>query len=429
MRLTNSLLAGAALCALGLGLSTSANAAGFFLQEQSVSGLGTAYAGEGAAARDAAALFFNPASIGKLDGRQVNLGVHALFVDAQLEDTGTTINGTSLAARGQPSGDGGNPLGLNMIPNAYFATPITDDNKWWAGFGISAPFGLGTEYDSDFFGRFSSLKTELRTIDFQPTLAYNHSDWLTIGGTMIVQYARANLKQNIATPTTAEVGVDVTGDDVSMGYNVGVILTPMDRTSIGLSYRSQIHQELTGKQISTPTNSLGPDSTAVAKLKLPDIGRIDIAQGLNDRWTVLGSATWYGWGNTDTLTVLPTNASTVGPSLTFGYRNEWSYAVGLEYMYSEDWTLRAGFQYDQTPTTDEFRSTLNVDSDRNWYAVGATYSHSDAMTFDFSLAYVDAEEETVNRTTVTTGPTTTITNARSDDPYSVIGAVALNYKF
>lgn len=119
-------------------------ASGFYIQEQSVSGLGASYAGQAAMPRDASILFYNPAGITHLSGRQVNLNAIMIAPHTDLVDTGTTI---TLGAVPANATDGGNPAQPTVVPSGYFATPLTDDNKLWAGIGVSAPFGFGAQYN------------------------------------------------------------------------------------------------------------------------------------------------------------------------------------------------------------------------------------------------------------------------------------------
>ena len=117
----------AALCGL-LTFSQTADAAGFYIQEQSVSGLGAAFAGQVSTPRDASILYFNPAGISRLDSAQVNIGVNFLYPELELKDTGTALNGANAFAPGSgPIGtdNGGNPGSLTPVPNLHIAAPIT----------------------------------------------------------------------------------------------------------------------------------------------------------------------------------------------------------------------------------------------------------------------------------------------------------------
>ena len=137
-----------ALCALAC-FSTSAAAVGFALEHQSVSNMGYAFAGGAASAEDASTIFWNPAGMTRLSGRQAVLGMNAIYGSARFTNQGTTSPaGPAFPITG---GDGGNPVGLNWVPNLYYATDLGRDFK--AGIGINSPFGLKTEYPSDWMGR------------------------------------------------------------------------------------------------------------------------------------------------------------------------------------------------------------------------------------------------------------------------------------
>ncbi|NOY12920.1 MAG: hypothetical protein GXP51_04325, partial [Deltaproteobacteria bacterium] len=70
------LLAGLILLLAG---SSTAFASGFAIIEQSVSGLGNAFAGGAASAEDATTVFFNPAGITLLEGQQAVAGTHLII--------------------------------------------------------------------------------------------------------------------------------------------------------------------------------------------------------------------------------------------------------------------------------------------------------------------------------------------------------------
>jgi long-chain fatty acid transport protein len=413
------LLSSAALSAL-LFTAASAQAAGFYIQEQSVSGLGASFAGQAAMPRDASILFYNPAGMAELDQGQINLGLHMIAPHAALEDTGTTIAGFSLAQLGREHDDGGNPGSLSPIPNAYLAVPVTDDHSLWAGIGISAPFGLGVEYNDEFFGRYLSTKVDLRTMDIQPGLAWKPNKYISLGGSVVFEYARANFQQKLAN----EDLVRLAGDAITMGYSAGVMLHPLEGTRIGISYRSEINHKAEGDQ-TTELGTLGSDTGANAKIKLPDTATLALAQDIGPRWTLLGQVSRMGWDNFDSLQVIPENAGSIGPTLLFDYQDSWAYSAGAEYKASDTLTLRGGIQFDQTPTTDEGRSAFNPDGDRIWYSGGASWKVSEDLSFDAGLSYIDIDGEPINQTR--SGGVAV--KADVNDAYVVIGSVGLTYKF
>ena len=79
---TKQRLMGLALAA-ALVEGSSAYAGGFQLMEQNASGLGNAYAGQGASAQDASTIFFNPAGMTELQGRNAVAGFNAIRPSAK----------------------------------------------------------------------------------------------------------------------------------------------------------------------------------------------------------------------------------------------------------------------------------------------------------------------------------------------------------
>jgi len=422
---------------LGTALSPlSANAAGFYIQEQSVSGLGSAFAGSVTNLNDPSTIYFNPAGMTKLNGIQAQAAAHLLVPSSDLTDTGST------AAAGGPAigtDDGGNPYSPSPVPNAYISYEI--NNNFWAGLGVSAPFGLANEYNDDWFGRYDSIETELKVIDIQPSVAYKINDKFSIGAGLNIQYADAKLTNaTFATPALggAEGVSELEGDDWSVGYNIGLLAQPISGTTLGLSYRSAISHELEGSVSNTGTNNNDFDVAGSADLDLPDIATFGIAQEIGDKLTLMGQATWFGWNNFQdiTATVDEAIATPVGlnvaaggtlPSVVQNYQTTWAYAVGAEYEYSDKLTLRGGMQYDETPTTDEFRTSRTPDGDRTWLSAGATYGLNDKIDLDFAATYIWIEDEEINLSrNIAANPTTV--SADTEGNVGIV-AVGLTYKF
>ena len=149
----------AAVAAIGCAIAGGhALGAGFALQEQNASGLGHAYAGGAAAAEDVSTIFFNPAGLVRLQTTQVVVAGNVICPSSKLHDSG------SQPAAFQPlGGTGGDAGSCAVVPNLYLGVPFTD--KWSFGLGINVPFGLQTEYDSDWLGRFQAIKSKLETIN------------------------------------------------------------------------------------------------------------------------------------------------------------------------------------------------------------------------------------------------------------------------
>lgn len=183
-------------------LPISAHAASFALNEQSVSGLGVAFAGGAAQAEDPSVLFFNPAGIVLLDRGGLQLAAHVIAPSATFTNRGSFYNLPGTPFNGLPisGGNDGDAGVTHFLPNFYLTQPIFRSPQYGdltVGFGITAPFGLETDWSPGWVGRYHALRTKLTTIDLQPTVAYRLWDRLSIGVSLDIQRASARLSQAI----------------------------------------------------------------------------------------------------------------------------------------------------------------------------------------------------------------------------------------
>lgn len=437
-----TIFSGLAFCAASLlTLSqTPSQAASFYIQEQSVSGLGTAFAGAVADTPDASTIYYNPAGMTDLKERQALIGTHILIPNANFDNRGSTVN--SGAATGNAfvtmSGDdGGNPFDPAAVPNAYFAFPLNDNKSWWGGLSVTFPFGLENKYGDNFVGRYNSTENFLRVTDVAPSLAWKATDWLSIGAGINIQHADAKLENAIPSPATvggpsvATDGLtDLSGDDVTAGFNAGIIVTPTDGTRIGVHYKQGISHTLEGRIINIiPTDVPGTGGSGVrlpgeAELDLPDMISVGVSQKVGEKWTLLGGLTHFQWSNFDDI---PIKTPVSFTSVTQGYDDTFAVSLGARYQYSDDLELKAGIQFDQTPTVDQHRSTRIPDGDRLWFAGGASYDINDVWTLDLAGVYVHVDEEQINLTE-TNSLTGVVTNTVGTTDGSV-GILSAAFKF
>jgi long-chain fatty acid transport protein len=400
-----SLLSATAIAAA----ASSAQAAGFYLQEQSVKGQGAAFAGAAANPQDASIIFNNPSALTSLDSGSLVAGTSIIVPHATLDNRGSTAGPTAgaQAAYGGPNSE--NPFGLEAVPSFYAAHPLTQDKSVWLGLGVNAPFGLGNEYAEDWFGRYDSTQSELKTIDIAPVIAAKLNERISIGGGPNIQYANAMLETALPCPVGAGCGAAFSpttdgkqrlqGKSWSVGYNAGLFVKAAKDTDIGLHYRSGINQTIDGSnRVTGLAGALaGQNGTrlAKAKLKLPDIASVAVSHRYNERLKLLGSYTWFNWSNFNEIRVKfdTGGADAVIPQ---SYQNSYSVALGGEWKHNDRLTLRAGTQFDKTPTTDNERSTRTPDSNRYWLSVGASYAISDSLSIDAAASHIFMEDGDIN---------------------------------
>lgn len=373
---------------------------GFQLMEQNASGLGNAYAGQAAAAENASTVFFNPAGMTRVPGRQAVLAVNAIGPSAEFSNSGGSTAPLGLPS---PGGNGGDAGGWAAVPNAYLTWQLTP--RLWFGLGLSVPFGLKTEYDQRWVGRFQSQNSEIKTVDINPSIAYKVNDVLSLGAG--ISYQRAEVKVDrsaiLAPPFESRAQIDI--DDSQWGFNLGVLVNLSPSTRIGLTYRSAMDYELTGNIRFSNVPVLGTATNGVrANAELPDTISWAIAHAFNPRWEMLADITYTRWSKIKAVPLVTTSASAVVPAsgvtldtFNFQFKDTYRVGVGVNYKWSDAFTLKLGAAYDKSPVEDRFRLTFLPDSDRTWLAIGAQYRMSKQATFDIGYAHLFVKDGSINQ--------------------------------
>lgn len=418
-------LAGSALLVAG----ATAHGAGFALIEQSVTGLGNAFAGGAAVAEDASTVYFNPAGMTRLGETEYLLGLHVVAPTTEYRSSGTSNVAGVVPLSGGNGGDAGE---TGVVPNFYYLRRLNPDVVF--GLGVNAPFGLATDYDEGWEGRYHALRSEVLTVNINPSLAWKVNDRLSLGAGINAQYAKvpelsnaldyatictglaASSNPTVAAsaatcagvPTTNDGKVKLDGDDWSFGFNLGLLYEFSDSTRVGLAYRSRVSHELNGRAdfTNTPTglSNLGifVDDGVTADITLPESLSLSAYHELNPRWAIMGDITWTRWDRFDELRVkFDTNPQSdlVTPEQ---WDNTYRYSLGLSYRYNDRWTLRTGVALDETAIPSaELRTPRIPGNDRRWVALGATYRHSDRMQFDVGYAHLFVSDTPINNTNAT----------------------------
>ncbi|MGB2833205.1 MAG: outer membrane protein transport protein [Methylotenera sp.] len=359
-----------------LGLASQAQAAGFALIEQSASGMGNAYAGAAATAEDASTIFFNPAGMTYIEGTQLVGALHLIKPNAEFNNNG------SIKALFRPQGgEGGDAGDLAFVPNFYYKRDLTDTIKF--GLGVNAPFGLKTEYDKDWIGRFQAIKSEVKSVNINPSIAFKVNDQLSLGAGISAMWFQAELTRAVNLGA-AERSVKIKGDDWGFGVNLGAIYQATTDTRFGLAYRSKVRQDLEGKS----TSNYAPLNTDVtAGISLPENVSFSAFSHVNDKWDVMGDVTWTHWSRFKELRIDFANA--LPDSVTAeNWENTTRYSLGVNYHYSDTLKLRAGVAYDQEAIRDQYRTARIPGNDRKWLSLGANWKASPNSMFDIGYSHL-----------------------------------------
>lgn len=448
--------------AVGLAIITPvvpglALAAGFALIEQSVSSMGTAYANGSSGMDDASTMFFNPAGMTRLEGRNASGGIHVVHSTTDFDGKGFYNPSNpvidSIGLGGVSTGNNGkDDIGLTAaVPHGGYSHQLND--QMWVGLSINTPFGLKTKYDNNWVGRYHAIKSDLKTVNINPSFAYAINDTASIGVGVSAMYADGELTNAVdggLLGSLLSIGMGgppipgwvpgsgaldsfakLTGDDWGYGWNTGLILEPTPNTRVGLHYRSKVKVKLDGHaRITGPVVDFTTDATL--DVTLPASASLSALHAFGPKWTVMADMTWMEW---DELKKLRVELDTGGRSVTpMNWDNTVRVAVGASYRHNATWMFRSGVAYDETPVPkDSLRTPRVPDADRIWLTLGANYSYSKALTFDVGYAHLfvdDPELMTDNAHDPTTGQTSGFHKVKGDYDAAVdILSAQVNWKF
>jgi long-chain fatty acid transport protein len=424
-RITRRTWLAPSLAALPLALAAAlagqeAQASGFQLKENSVQGLGRAYAGGAAAPGDCSVVVNNPAAIGELgSGSCAQVDINVINFETRFHGSGRDALGYPLT--GGNGGDGGT---TKPVPAMYFTRALND--QWAIGAAVGAPFGFQTEYDDRSMLRYEAVKSKLESIDLTFSASYKINDQFSIGASIIAQRTSAHLTQVVdfgtillqaapqlggsILPQEADGFGGLKGDDWGYGFGLGALWKPTDSDRIGFNFHSQIDHTLEGDaKFQVPSNVLPllggafVNGKGKADFDTPWFASVSWWHTVNERFSFGADVSYTHWSSFKDLDIVYANPKQApfARAQLFDWDNTWFFSVGGDYRLDDRWTLRAGVAFDKTPTIDETRTPRVPDGDRTWLALGVGYKASDRLKFDAGFVHLWVDDGKIDHQTST----------------------------
>ena len=402
--------------------STVTQASGFALIEQSASGQGSAYAGAAALGEDASTIYFNPAGMTRLSGQQIVVAGHVVSPNADFTNNGSTDAFEEVLSGANSST--GDPA---FIPNFYYSAELP--NEIYVGVGVNVPFGLATEYDDGWVGRYHALRSEIMSVNINPSIAWTATDKVSVGFGISIQYLELELTNNINSnaicqgncPGTPDGHLKMDGDSTEMGWNTGILIDIDDKSRLGIAYRSAIKHEVSGnadysidpaltgfidaaiKPQLPPGTKFLEDTTLDATAEMPETFSVSFVSDINAQWTVLFDWTWTGWSSLDTITIIQADGIPGRePTLDLAFANTNRYSVGVNYHHNNKLVYRGGLAFDETPIRSPEQTSARVPgNDRTWLSLGVGYAPAPSWSFDVGYSHLFISDTNINSTNAT----------------------------
>lgn len=383
-----------------LGAATEVKASGFQLREQSSEGLGNAFAGSTAKAYNLSTIYYNPAGMTRLEGNQVAGSATYIMPVAKFEGQ-STLGGGAISGN-----SGGDAIKDAAVGAVYALWDYSPDLKF--GMAVTAPFGLRSEYDEGWVGRYHAVHSQITDINFTPSVAYRVNPNLSLGGGVQIAYTKARLTNdiNLTALTGGALPGDgraiIEGDNIGFGGDVGVLYEFSPKTRAGVNYRSQISHKLEGdakfQATATQKAVLGVnlrDTAASADLTTPDTVTFGLYHEIDPQWAVMSDIAWTNWSTFKELRV-KYDSGRADTVVDESWSDTWFFSLGTTYTMDQHNKFHFGVAYDQAPMDDEHRTARIPDANRYWLSAGYTYEFNPNFNANIGYTYIFADKAKIN---------------------------------
>lgn len=359
-----------------------------------------------AVADDPSALWYNPAAITELENTQILLGSTMILPAIKHEYTG---------------GSDEIPKVLHVPPHFYITRKINE--KISAGFGLTAPFGLQTNWDLN--SRASNVATlsDLKVLNYNLNLAYKLTEKLSVAAGVNYVYLDAELDKYLSSLSFEQ---KLKGDGTAWGYNVAAFYKLDDKWNFGASFRSPIKIDIEDGTIILPPGTTYNDANT--SIKLPDMLQFGAAYKMNEKWLLSLTFDYTDWTTYRSI-IIKYNNDTQTSIDTKNWKSVWAYRLGTQYKYSDSIKLLAGISYDKNPVREKYFETRMPDSDRIGLSLGVNYT-KDNFVLDVSYAAILFDERKIDDSTkdiVNNIDTQTLNGTYKSTAH--IPAISFGYKF
>jgi long-chain fatty acid transport protein len=287
--------------------------------------------------------------------------------------------GITLETEFSPSGGGRGfdiKRDFQVVPSSYM-TYRSPGSRFTFGFGSYAPYGLGIEWPEDNQFRRQSIGGELMYLSFNPVVAYQVSDTLSIAAGATINYGRAKLKRGVIAPHDM---FEFDGEGWALGWNAGLMWRPSEKHSFGVNYRSQTdinfegdsHLAINSFKIPTPGGSVTVPAVesrqnADVGIKFPQHVMVGYSYRPTPKWNLEVNADWTDWDNLNTLFL---RQRTGDIALDFNYESSWMYSAGASYLLDNGLTASVGYIFSENSVPNQSFNPGVPDSTRHVFTAG-----------------------------------------------------------
>ncbi|XPV76059.1 MAG: OmpP1/FadL family transporter [Desulfovibrio sp.] len=353
--------------------AANASAAGFATYEWGARGNALGGAMVARKTADPSSQAFNPALITEIEGTQIAMGFSTVTPAAEVDVNGETSHGLTNTW---------------VLPHGYLTHEWEDD--LWVGVGVFSRFGLGTEYEEDWPGRYNVHQATIQSSSFNPVMAYKiNEEWSVAAGLEFTWFQFK--KRQFLNIAAQDREILISGDSIAFAPNLGVTYKPADWVSFGASYRATQRHHVSGNlEVSNPLPGVLADGGAGGNITLPASYSFGVCFYPMEKLSVETGFVFTQWSSYDQFTIESDNA--IDLASRSKYSDVWRLNIGVEYEYNDDWTLRTGYVFDESPLNKNHLDYMVPANDRHLFNFGAGYKIDEHWNVDGSYTYLHMEE-------------------------------------
>ncbi|MCO4746224.1 MAG: outer membrane protein transport protein [Proteobacteria bacterium] len=420
------------LVVLALLLPTTASAGGYFFSDSGIVSLSRGGAWV-AGADNQFAQRYNPAGLIKVERPTVNLGWagvnQSVKFDARDEDNDPTESCEDADGDLVECEQVVNEASPFSVPQIGFAMPFSiGDQDFGLAFGMHSPFAPSYAYAEEGAQRYGVKDSSIYQFSFGPSLAWRPHPIVTIGAGFNMQMFWVEQTLDITTFGRADPSNDVgitlkAGDYVTPGFDVGVLIEPVEQVSIGLSMMPGSKYDASGSVgISFEGNALelgsfqdgdcelpgdfaegdegcqSEDGITLA-IQLPMVLRAGVAVRPVPELEVEVAFVYQQWSTMTDLVVDDVDVSIINPLtseveqvdsqfvIPQSLHDTWSIRLGGQYRINDLLEVRAGGFYEPSAVDPEHVTVSLVDGDKIQLGGGGSfYINDEALRIDIAGA-------------------------------------------
>lgn len=372
-----------------------AHAAGFQILEQNSTYLGQAYSGTASGTENASTSYYNPAaSLHMNKGHYFSNSVALIAPTAEYTVNSSTVQNAGPVTDLSVATD--KAKSIQPVPGLMYSYKQSDSLAFNAA--LVAPFGLSINYPEDSRLRYFGIESMLEAIALMPSVAVGDKKFSVACGPIFAK-ARIRLSQimniDLLSGPQYEHFYEQAASAFAYGWQAGLHYEG-PRAKVGLAFKSSLALKAFGEVRTTiPTGTKYTEISANS----PSYYTLSGEYKLNDKVKVLADFSRTRWSSFDVLEIKLRrvfNSSTFSNGdVTEGFKDVNRYALGVNYLLTDQQVLRAGFAVDESPTTDAHRNVRIPDSTRSWYSAGLSYK-THKGTIDIGYSFVKMRDTSVS---------------------------------